>query len=206
MPVNPKRVRTFSDGEEKKGPVVYWMSRDQRARDNWALIYAQELAQKRDSALVVAFCLAPEFLGATCRHYSFMLQGLREVEQSLRALNIPFFLRQGDPGREIPNLLSDLDAGALVCDFSPLRQSQEWKKAVAGEIRLPFYEVDAHNIIPCWFASPKQEWAAYSFRPKVHRLLSEFLEEFPAMHRNPSPWKDEPENDWDALQKSIQSG
>ena len=153
MPVNPKRVRTFSDGEEKKGPVVYWMSRDQRARDNWALIYAQELAQKRDSALVVAFCLAPEFLGATRRQYSFMLQGLREVEQSLRALNIPFFLRQGDPGHEIPDLLSELDAGALVSDFSPLRQSLEWKTAVADEIRLPFYEVDAHNIIPCWFAS-----------------------------------------------------
>ena len=76
---------------------------------------------------------------------------------------------------------------------------------MAGEIRLPFYEVDAHNIIPCWFASPKQEWAAYSFRPKVHRLLSEFLEEFPAMHQNPSPCKDEPENDWDALQRSIQA-
>ena len=51
---------------------------------------------------------------------------------------------------------------------------------VAEEIEIPFYEVDAHNIVPCWFASPKQEWAAYSFRPKVHRLLPEFLEEFPA--------------------------
>jgi len=205
MPVNPKRVRTFSEGEEKKGPVVFWMSRDQRARDNWALIYAQELAQKRDSALAVAFCLAPEFLGATGRQYGFMLKGLREVEQSLEALNIPFFLRQGDPGREIPDLLSDLGAGALVSDFSPLRQSLEWKTAVAEEIRLPFYEVDAHNIIPCWFASPKQEWAAYSFRPRVHRLLSEFLVEFPAMHRNSSPWRDGPENDWDALLRSMQA-
>jgi deoxyribodipyrimidine photo-lyase len=205
MPVNPKRVRTFSDGKVKKGPVVYWMSRDQRARDNWALIYAQELAQKRNSDLAVAFCLAPEFLGATRRQYSFMLQGLREVEQSLRALNIPLFLRSGDPGREIPDLLNDLGAGALVSDFSPLRQSLEWKTAVAGEISLPFYEVDAHNIIPCWFASPKQEWAAYSFRPKVHRLLSGFLEEFPAMRQNDKPCKDEPQNDWDALERSIQA-
>jgi deoxyribodipyrimidine photo-lyase len=205
MPVNPKRVRTSSDGKVKKGPVVYWMSRDQRARDNWALIYAQELAQKGDSDLAVAFCLAPEFLGATRRQYSFMLQGLREVEQSLRALNIPFFLRSGDPGREIPDLLNDLGAGTLVSDFSPLRQSLEWKTAVAGEISLPFYEVDAHNIIPCWFASPKQEWAAYSFRPKVHRLLSGFMEEFPAIHQNDKPFKDEPQNDWDALERSIQA-
>ena len=54
---------------------------------------------------------------------------------------------------------------------------------MADEIGLPFYEVDAHNIIPCWTASPKQEWAAYSFRPKVHRLLPEFLEEFPECMR-----------------------
>lgn len=112
MPVNPKRVRTFSEGRVLTGPVVYWMSRDQRARDNWALIYARELAQERDTILAVAFCLAPEFLGATRRQYSFMLQGLREVEESLRALNIPFFLRSGDPGREIPDLLDDLGAGA----------------------------------------------------------------------------------------------
>ena len=25
-------------------PVVYWMSRDQRAQDNWALLYAQQQA------------------------------------------------------------------------------------------------------------------------------------------------------------------
>ena len=51
----------------------------------------------------------------------------------------------------------------------------EPKAALAVETEIPFYEVDAHNIIPCWFASPKQEWAAYSFRPKVNRLLFVFL-------------------------------
>ena len=205
MPVNPRRVRTLHEAEEEKGPVVYWMSRDQRVSDNWALTYAQELAQENDSALAVAFCLAPKFLGATSRHYHFMLQGLNEVEKRLQTLNIPFFLMQGDPGHEIPDLLSETEAGALVCDFSPLRQSREWKTAVANEISLPFYEVDAHNIIPCWSASPKQEWAAYSFRPKVHRLLFEFLEEFPAVHQNPSTPGVEVGNDWDALARNIKS-
>ena len=167
MPVNPRRVRTLHQGDVEKGPVVYWMSRDQRVSDNWALTYAQELSDEHDSALAVAFCLTPKFLGATSRHYNFMLQGLREVENRLQALNIPFFLMQGDPGHEIPDLLSEIEAGALVCDFSPLRQSREWKTAVANEIILPFYEVDAHNIIPCWSASPKQEWAAYSFRRRT---------------------------------------
>ncbi len=205
MPVNPRRVRTLHQGDVEKGPVVYWMSRDQRVNDNWALTYAQELADEHDSALAVAFCLTPKFLGATSRHYHFMLHGLKEVEKRLLDLNIPFFLLQGDPGHKIPDLLNELEAGALVSDFSPLRQSREWKAAVANEIRLPFYEVDAHNIIPCWSASPKQEWAAYSFRPKVHRLLFEFLEEFPAVHQNPSSPGELVGNDWDALARSIKA-
>jgi len=62
-----------------KGPVVYWMGRDQRASDNWALLHAKELAEKNDSSLAVVFCLVPRFLGATSRQYRFMLQGLKEV-------------------------------------------------------------------------------------------------------------------------------
>ena len=39
---NKHRVRELKVGEVKgKGPVIYWMSRDQRVADNWALIYAK---------------------------------------------------------------------------------------------------------------------------------------------------------------------
>ncbi len=119
MLVNPKRIRALKKESQTKGPVIYWMSRDQRVNDNWALLYAKELAQKHDSHLAVAFCLVPQFLGATSRQYRFLLQGLKEVEKNLQALNIPFFLLQGDPGKEMARLLSELGAGALVSDFSP---------------------------------------------------------------------------------------
>jgi hypothetical protein len=32
--MNLKRIRRVRDGSEKAGPVVYWISRDQRADDN----------------------------------------------------------------------------------------------------------------------------------------------------------------------------
>ena len=83
-----------------RGPVLYWMSRDQRVQgskkkkkkltccstfcihaDNWALIYAQKLALKRSVPLIVCFCLVPKFLDATIRQFGFMLKGLRGVEQ-----------------------------------------------------------------------------------------------------------------------------
>jgi len=209
MPINPQRVRALTKESQKKGPVIYWMSREQRVNDNWALLYARELAQKYDSPLAVAFCLAPQFLGATSRQYHFLLQGLKEVEKNLQAMNIPFYLLLGDPGKEVPHFLTEIGAGALVCDFSPLRRSREWKTALAVETEIPFYEVDAHNIIPCWFASPKQEWAAYSFRPKVNRLLFVFLDEFPALQksqeRNSPTGKDAIGNDWTAAERSLRA-
>ena len=205
MSVNPKRAKKFVQTEEQKGPVVYWMSRDQRVNDNWALLFASELSQKNNSPMAVAFCLSPQFLGATSRQYNFMLQGLKEVEQSLKHLNIPFFLIHGNPEKEIPYFLNDNDACALVSDFSPLRINRDWKKSLVEQIEFPFYEVDAHNIVPAWVASPKQEWAAYSFRPKVHRLLAEFLEEFPAIQKHPFPWKADVENDWQAAERSVKA-
>jgi deoxyribodipyrimidine photo-lyase len=201
--VHPQRVRTILKAPAKKGPVIYWMSRDQRVKDNWALIFAQELGRKLEQPMAVAFCLTPEFLGAASRQYHFMVLGLRQVEKDLNELEIPFLLLAGDPGEKIPQILNDHDAGALVSDFSPLSISRGWKQSVAGQIDLPFYEVDAHNIVPCWFASAKQEWAAYTFRPKVRRLLAEFLEEFPSLQRNRYPWMNRVENDWEAAERSI---
>lgn len=80
--IDPDRVRRLkrSTGDQA-GPVVYWMSRDQRASDNWALLWAQELALKAKQPMLVVFCLAPSFLGATLRQYDFMLKGLEKVEK-----------------------------------------------------------------------------------------------------------------------------
>ena len=44
--VDKSRVRVELSPKTSDGPVVYWMSRDQRVHDNWALLYAQEEAQK----------------------------------------------------------------------------------------------------------------------------------------------------------------
>lgn len=73
--------------------------------DNWALLYAQQLAnhgnpnskksnpEKQDALpLAVVFNMVPTFLNATKRHYAFMLKGLKVVEAQLKALNIPFFM------------------------------------------------------------------------------------------------------------------
>ncbi len=125
--MNNTRVRLIGGGSEPQGPVVYWMSRDQRVRDNWALLYAQHLAMRRQQPLAVVFCLVPDFLGATIRHYGFMLKGLQEVEKDLRTKNIPFYLLNGAPEHEIVHFLRNYNISSLVTDFDPLRVKIKWK-------------------------------------------------------------------------------
>ncbi|HLD47927.1 MAG TPA: deoxyribodipyrimidine photo-lyase, partial [Desulfobaccales bacterium] len=189
--VNPARKRPLNQARPGPGPVIYWMSRDQRVRDNWALLYAQELALSLRQPLGVVFCLAPAFLGATWRQYGFMLKGLQEVAGDLAALNLPFFLLTGEPARELPAFVSHYRVGAVVSDFSPLRLVWGWKTAVASRIGVSLEEVDAHNVVPCWLASSKAEYGAYTLRPKLKRLLPDFLEDFPPLARHPVGWTGE---------------
>jgi deoxyribodipyrimidine photo-lyase len=199
-----ERIRQLKQGEEKSGPVIYWMSRDQRAHDNWALLFAQEKAIKEQASLGVVFCLVPQFLGATLRQYSFMLKGLEEIEKSLEGKNIPFFLLLGSPEEEIPEFFENQRVSTLISDFDPLRLKRKWKEDVSNRINIPFYEVDAHNIIPCWEASPKREFAAYTFRPKVKRKLNEFLDSIPSLKKHPFLWKGKTQKiDWDGVKKGL---
>jgi deoxyribodipyrimidine photo-lyase len=189
FPINQNRLRTLKEGSVEKGPVAYWMSRDQRAGDNWALLWAQEFALMHGVPLVVMFCLVPEFLNANQRQYSFMLKGLQEVESTLAERNIPFYLLIGTPESVITQWLRINNIKVMVTDFDPLRIKREWKKSISERIKIPFYEIDAHNIVPCWVVSQKQEYGAYTIRPKMHRALEEYLEEFPKLKTHSIPWK-----------------
>ncbi len=179
MKKNSQRVSVSIHKKTTNGPIIYWMSRDQRAEDNWAFLYAQELALEAKQPLVVVFCLVPEFLGATMRQYGFMLKGLEEVESKLKKLHIPFCILLGNPPDELEKFTKKIKAGAVVTDFDPLKIKRTWKETLGKKINCAFYEVDAHNIVPCTFTSNKQEYGAYTIRPKIHKLLPEFLTEFP---------------------------
>jgi len=186
MQVHPARIRSLASPPGRSGAVVYWMSRDQRAVDNWALLHAASLAGEAGAPLVVVFALAPAFPGATSRHYAFMLAGLAQTEAALRAHGIPLVVLTGEPGLTVPAFLHSVDAGVCVTDFDPLRVKRVWKAAVAVTSPAALVEVDAHNVVPCFLASQKREYAAATLRPKIHRLLPEFLEAFPELPTFPA--------------------
>jgi len=201
--VQRERIRPLKDARPAGGPVLYWMSRDRRTADNWALLFAAELAVRWERPFGVVFALAPAFLGACLRQYAFMLAGLREVERELHRRHVPFRLLVGDPGREVARLARDEDAAAVVCDFDPLRIKQAWQRTVARAAPGPVYEVDAHNVVPCREASDKQEYAAYTIRPKIHRLLDTFLVPYPKPNFDAKPAFRIRNTDWSGVEDRL---
>ncbi len=66
------------------------------------------------------------------------------------------------------------------------------------------YQVDAHNIVPLWSASDKQEYGARTLRPKIEALLPKFLTEFPEVPPNTAPVLLPAPVDWDAVISSLE--
>ena len=187
MRVHPDRIQQIRTGTRGKGPVIYWMSRDQRIGDNWALVHAQDLALHLSRPLRIVFCLADEFLQAGLRQFDFMLRGLHECAALAGSLNIPLDLVRGEAGLMLPAYLEKHQASFLIMDFDPLRIKKSWQKKVLDKTGMPAHLVDAHNIVPCWRTSQKQEYAARTIRPRIHRQLEEFLEDYPKLEPHPYP-------------------
>ncbi|XP_015697109.2 deoxyribodipyrimidine photo-lyase [Oryza brachyantha] len=209
-PAHPSRVRVIHPGGGGGGPVVYWMLRDQRLADNWALLHAAGLAAAAESPLAIAFALFPKpfLLSARRRQLGFLLRGLRRLASSAAARRLPFFLLTGGPA-EIPALVRRLGASTLVTDFSPLRPVREALDAVVGDLRqdapgVAVHQVDAHNVVPVWAASGKLEYSAKTFRSKVSKVMEEYMVEFPELPAV-APWdREQPEAvDWDALIERV---
>ena len=137
--VNSKRIRLLKEGKNKKGIVAYWMSRDQRVYDNWALLFSQQIASERDEGVAVVFTLQQSFLKATARQYLFMLKGLKQLEIELAKFNIPFFLLAGLPEDTLPLFIAANQVSVLISDFDPLKIKRRWKRDVAKKIEIPFY-------------------------------------------------------------------
>ena len=197
--INLNRVRKLNniDFPINPGVVVYLMKRDQRVNDNWALLFAQEISLKNELPLIVVYELLPNFTPTRSRIYKFMIDGLRQIENDLKALNIPFILIESSTEKSIIEFVNKYNVFTVVTDFLPLKTSQHARDEIVNNINVPFYEVDTHNIVPCWVASNKAEYGAYTIRPKIMSVLDQYLTDFPALIIQPTKISDNlPENNW----------
>lgn len=159
--------------------VVYWMQRDQRSEDNWALIRAIEIANKHNVPLVVTFFLSARIGSGIARHYDFMLRGLFETAQKLRDQGIGFELHSAATVKGVVSKLTSYRPVAVVTDQDYLHGAVLRRTAVAGALDVSFEVVDANATVPPRFLYPKLAFGAYILRPKLKAARERFVVEYP---------------------------
>ena len=172
------RVTVRRGGEPKRGGkcVVYWMQRAQRGRDNHALDLAVQVGDALGLPVVAYFAGIARYPSANLRHYAFLNRGLVDVEDDLTERGIGFVLRL-EPKQELDRFLEGVGAAFLIGDENPIRQTEQWRQALAKRLTIPYWTVDADVVVPSKLME-KAQYGAYTIRPRLYRLLPDFLHAF----------------------------
>lgn len=175
--IHRSRIQELNDLDLRKGEfVLYWMQQSQRAEYNHALEYAIQQANKMDQAILVVFGLMDDYPEANLRHYTFMLEGLKEAQQSLRQRGIQMIVRKGNPADVA--LAVGRRASLIVCDRGYLRHQRQWRTVVTRKAKCRVVQVESDVVVPVEVVSGKAEYAARTIRPKIHKHLKDYLGEF----------------------------
>ena len=172
--IESERIQHLNSITKSDGKLIfYWMQQSQRTHFNHALQYAIEQANERKLPLVVYFGLTDAYPEANLRHYMFMIEGLTQVYKQLHEMGIQFILRKEDPSEGILKLSED--ASLVIVDRGYTRIQTEWRNKVAASIECPFIQVESDVVVPVKTASSKEEYGAYTIRPKINKSLEHFL-------------------------------
>ena len=172
--IEPERIQTLNNRKAGAGEyVLYWMQASQRAEWNHALEYAIREANPLRLPVVVCFGITDQFPEANERHYVFMLEGLKATAAALERRGIGFVVQHRSPDLVAADL--GRRAALVVTDRGYLRIERQWRKRVARSVPCRMAQVESNTIIPVQTASPREEYAASTFRPKAHLQGERFL-------------------------------
>ncbi len=176
-----ERVQLLGDKPENKKAkyVLYWMQMFKRTSHNHALKFAIEQANERDLPLVVYEGLKYYYPWASDRLHTFILEGVEEKRKAFERLGITYiFYLQKDkksPKQIVKKIAAD--AAILVTDDFPCFIIPEHNAAIVEKAKIPVFAVDSNGIIPmsCF---EKEEYGAYTIRPKINKILDDYLKPF----------------------------
>lgn len=158
--------------------VIYWMQRSQRAFDNLALKFTIDLANEMGKPVLVYFGLYDRYPMASVRAFKFMLEGLKETAAALRGRGIGVVMRREEPWEGVVRAAGEFKACLVIVDEDYLNVGRQWRASAAKELEVRLYQVDAETIVPARNTS-KEEWGAYTIRPKIIRALDRYFTEIP---------------------------
>ena len=159
--------------------VLYWMQMTKRSDHNHALNFAIREANKRKIPVVVYEGLKYYYPWASDRFHAFIMEGVNEKRAAFEKKGIKyiFYLQQDDksPKNTVAQLAKD--AAIIVTDDYPCFIIPKHNKTIAEKAKIAVYAVDSNGIIPM-SKFEKEEYAAYTIRPKIHRMWDDYLKPF----------------------------
>ncbi|NIR87707.1 deoxyribodipyrimidine photo-lyase [Candidatus Bathyarchaeota archaeon] len=172
--IQKERVKVLNKKRIKNGSyVLYWMQASPRSEYNHALEYAISKANELNKPLFAYFGITDSYPDANERHYYFMLEGIKEVQSSLEEKGVRLVIWRKSPKVGVAELSKD--ASLTVVDRGYLKIQKEWRSYAAKHVDCPLVQVESDVVVPVEEASPKEEYSAATFRPKIKRKLDYFL-------------------------------
>jgi deoxyribodipyrimidine photo-lyase len=174
-----ERVTLLNDAPARGGAeyVLYWALVNRRLDSNHGLAFAVETANRLGLPVLVYEGLTHDHPHATPRFQQFILDGVEDNRARAAELGLGYVFHHRATAKDPNDTLYSLAAKAavLVTDDYPGYLARDYNARIPAKIGIPYYVVDSSCIVPM-AAIGKQEYAAYTIRPKIHRLLDECLQ------------------------------
>lgn len=156
--------------------VLYWSQMNRRATFNHALDFAIELANEHGLPVLFYEGLTCTYRHANDRLHTFILEGVPDTQRVLddAGVGYVFYLRRTTKDRnDLVYLLAER-AAAVVTDDYPVFVAARHNERVPLKMDVAYFAVDSSCIVPM-NKHLKREYAAYTIRPKIAKLLPEYL-------------------------------
>lgn len=181
------RVRALNDAPVLPNAeyVLYWSQMNRRVDSNHALQWAIQRANELRLPVLFYEGLTCTYRMANDRLHTFILEGVPETARRLAARGIGycFYLRRrkADANDILYRLAGR--AACVVTDDYPTFIAASHNASVPGKLKIAYEAVDSSCVVPMNVLA-KREYAAYTIRPKITKLLPQYLAPCPDL--NPS--------------------
>lgn len=170
-----KRITRLNDVASADGRcVVYWMQSSLRSEDNPALNAAIHEANTRNQPLLVFFSIDRSIPSANQRNFTFILECLKETIPRFKSMGASVCMRFGDSVANVIDVSLDSEASLIVTDESHLNEGRKRRDGASKQVKVPMYQVDSNVVVPVR-EIPKEQYAAYTIRPRLHKLMPAYL-------------------------------
>jgi deoxyribodipyrimidine photo-lyase len=159
--------------------VIYWPQMNRRAASNHAFAHAVAMANQLRLPVLVYEGLTCSYPYANDRIHRFILEGAVDTAADFRDAGAGYMFhlrrRQSDPNDALYRVAQG--AAMVVSDDYPTFIAARNNPRAAERLSCRFDVADSSCIVPM-SRLEKREYAAYTIRPKIHKLLPQYLQPF----------------------------